>query len=167
MFADEMDMLTVIKWRLTCKTNYYQVMRSLRRSLTKMLDTFVPNPLTFLSILNTNRGVFGGQFALAFVLRDPYMLPNKLDVYVSHGEFKALCASILGDARLCQSIVHQTYTQHTVLDALRSLVSTVLVMQTDRGTAIHIHRSYTVSSTAPITRASCTALSNFVTPQSY
>lgn len=167
MFADEMDMLTIIKWRLTCKTNYYQAMRSLRRSLTRMLDAFVPDPLTFLSILNTNRGVFGGQFALAFVLRDPHMLPNKLDIYVSHSEFKALCASILGDARLSQSIVDRTYTQHTVLDALRSLVSTVLVMQTDRGTAIHIHRSYTVSSTAPITRASCTALSNFVTPHGF
>lgn len=167
MFADEMDMLSIIKWRLTCKTNYYQAMKSLRRALTKMLDHFMPNPLAFLSILDTHRGVIGGEFALAFVLRDLAMLPDRLDMYASHNEFKALCASILGDARLNKTAIHQTYTQHTVLDALRTLVSTVLVIKMGCGPAIHVHRSYTVSSTAPITRASCTALCNFVTPHGF
>lgn len=167
MFADEMDLLSIINWRLTCKANYYQAIGSLRRSLTRMLGKFVPAPLAFLSIIDTNRGVLGGLFALAFILRDPSMLRTRLDVYASHHEFKALCTSLLTDTRINKTIVHHMYKHHTVLDALRTLVPTILIIRTASETTIRVHRSYTSSSTAPVTRAPCTALSNFVTAYSF
>ena len=167
MFADEMDIMSLTQWRLTCKTNYYQAVGSLKQSLTKMLDHFVPNPDFLLRTINKTRSVIGGEFALAFLLRDLSMLPKQLDVYASDYEFTALCTYLLEDPDISRTITQYTRTQNPVLDALRLLVSSVLIIETTKGTSIRIHRSYMASSAAPLSRASCTALSNFITAHGY
>ena len=167
MFADEMDIMTLTQWRRTCKTNYYQAVGSLKRSLTKMLDHFVPSPDLFLRRINDTRSIVGGEFALAFILRDMAMLPKQLDVYASDHEYNAMCASLLEDPDITRMTSQYTCTQNAVLDALRTQISSTLVIETTKGTCIRIHRSYTPSSTAPISRAPCTALSNFITAHGF
>lgn len=163
MFADNMDLLSLTRWRLTCKTNYEQAVSSLRRSLLTMLDPFMSQPLVILDILTQHHSVLGGEFALAFILRDRSLLPTHLDIFCSDYEFNPLCSSILDASAIRKEIKSHEYTDLTILDALRTLISCVLTIHTTRGTTIRVHRSYTTSPTAPISRASCTALSNFVT----
>lgn len=163
MFVDEMDMLDLTRWRLTCRANYHQAVGSLQRSVINMLRPFVLNPLALLDIITKHQAVLGGEFALAFVLRDASMLPMHLDIYASDFEFDHLCTAIMSDDTLRSAFKTHESTNNSVLDALRTLISSTLVITTTRGTTIHIHRSYTISPSAPISRASCTALSNFVT----
>ena len=163
MFADAMDMPSLLKWRLACKANYIQVSSALWRSLLKLLRPFVPIPREFLDILTKYRALIGGEFALSFLLRDPTYLPPKLDVYVSDFEFDSLCDAVLDDPHIRQSIDSYVYTNNTIFDSLRRLISCTLTIRSSSGNIIYIHRSYTTSAVAPITRGSCTALSNFVT----
>ena len=60
-------------------------------------------------------------------------------------------------------IAEHSIINNSVGDALRLLVSRTLVIRTTDGKAIYIHRLYTTSPCAPVSRAPCTALSNFVT----
>ena len=163
MFADNMDILTLTRWRLTCKTNYDQTVVTLRRSLLTMLNAFVPKPVAILNIITQHRSVIGGEFALAFILRDPSIVSSHLDIYSTDYEFSALCSSILDDSALQKVTIRHEYTDLGVIEALRTLVSRVLVVYTSLGTTIRLHCSYTSSATAPLSHASSTALSNFVT----
>ena len=163
MFADNMDLLSLIRWRLTCKTNYEQAVASLRRSLLTMLDPFVPKPVVILDIISLHRSVFGGEFALAFLLHDHSLLPNHLDIYSTDYEFKGLCSSILQATSIQAVITGHQYVDLRPVEALRTLVSRVLLISTSLGTTLRVHCSYTSSATAPLSHALCTALSNFVT----
>lgn len=51
MFADTMDIFTLMMWRLTCKINYDQAVASLRHSLLTMLEAFVHKPVVILEII--------------------------------------------------------------------------------------------------------------------
>ena len=163
MFADKMDLLTLIRWRLTCKTNYDQSVASLRRSLFTMLRPFVPEPSSILSHITRHRSVLGGEFALAFILRDPSLLPAHLDIYSTDYGFSALCSELLEDSTLFCVIVDHEFNNVGALDALRTLVSRTLTIRTSLGTFIRVHRSYTSAATAPLSHTPSTALSNFVT----
>ncbi|KAI1782638.1 hypothetical protein LXA43DRAFT_905165 [Ganoderma leucocontextum] len=160
-------MLTVTQWRLTCKLNYQQASTSLRRSLVNILRAFVPSPHSLLNIVTRHHAVFGGEVALAFMLRDATYVPGHLDIYTSDFEFDAVCDAILDDHCLRELIGYPIYTNNTVFDALCRLVSCTLTICTTQGKIIYIHQSYTSSAVAPISRASCTALSNFVTAFSF
>lgn len=163
LFADNMDLLTLTRWRLTCKANYDQSTASLRRSLTSMLAVFMPKPVAILSHITQYRAVLGGEFALAFLLRDGSLLPTYVDIYSSEFDFGPLCSAILADPSISAVTTNHEYTDVGVVDALRTLITRTLVINTNRGTMIRIHRSYTTSAIAPLTHASSTALSNFVT----
>ena len=163
MFADEMDMLSLIRWRLTCKTNYHQASAALRRTFIHLLNPFVPSPCTLIDIVSKYRGIFGGEFALAFILRDPTYVPQRLEIFSSDFDHDALCDAILDDPSIRMKIAERSIITNSVIDALRLLVSRTLVIRTTGGKTIYVHRSYTNSPCAPVSRAPCTALSNFVT----
>ena len=163
MFADSMDIFTLTMWRLTCKTNYAQAVGSLRRSLLTMLATVIPRPSVILDLVTEHRSVIGGEFALAFILRDPTFIPPYLDVYCSDHHFRPFCSALLESTMLRQDVTSHEFVDLGALDALRTLESRILVVHTSLGTSIRLHRSYTTFATAPISHASCTALSNFVT----
>ena len=163
MFADEMDILTLTRWRLTCKSNYRQATSSLRRSLTTRLDAFVPYSHKLVDIVTEHRAVFGGEFALSFILRDDTYQPNDLEIFASDSSFENLCAAVLDDQPIRDRIERRSFTTHTLFNALRRLVARTLLIKMTSGRTIHIHQSYTASPSAPITRVPCTALSNFVT----
>ena len=59
------------------------------------------------------------------------------------------------------------YIDLGAIAALRTLVSRILVIRTYLGTTIQVHQSYTSAATAPLSHASCTVLSNFVTEYSF
>ena len=167
MFVDAMDMLSLVSWRATCKANYHQACSSLRRYLATLLRPFVPCPHFLIDLVTTSHAVFGGEFALAFVLRDSSYLPTNVDIYAGDFEFDAICDAILDNASIRGIIDNHTYANNTPFDALRQLISCTLTIRTSTGKTIYVHRSYTTSASAPVTRASCTALSNFVTAYSF
>lgn len=162
MFADEMDLLSLTAWRLTCKTNYRQAVSSFRRSLTARLEKFVPYPHTLVDIVNNHHAVFGGEFALSFILREDSYCPNTLEIFAADFMFEKICDAVL-DNRLFQELIERrSYTTNTLFYALRRHIAQSLLIRMTNGSTIYIHQSYTASPTAPITRAPCTALSNYV-----
>ena len=136
MFADEMDMLSLIRWHLTCKTNYHQASAALRRTFIHLLNPFVPCPRTFINVVSKHRGIFGGEFALAFILRDPTYMPKRLEIFSSDFDHDALCDAILDDPSIRTKIAEHSIITNSVLDALRLLVSRTLVIRTLDGKAI-------------------------------
>lgn len=162
-----MDLLSLTRWRATCWTNYYEATSSFKRSLIKLLDPFVPNPQSLIDIVGDHHSIFGGEMALSFVLRDWSYIPQDLEIFASHFDFDALCDAITDDPLISSKIQGRTYVYNTVMRSLRRLVSATLILRMPGGCAILIHRSYTVSASAPLTRSVCTALSNFVTPYGF
>lgn len=128
-----------------------------------MLKPFVSKPFTILAHLTQHRAVFGGEFALAFLLKDTRFLPNHLDVYSADFQFDSLCSAILADPTISKAIQHHEYTDTGMYDGMRTLISRILVISTTLGTTIQIHKSHTSSATAPLAHAPCSALSNFIT----
>ena len=163
MFADSMDLLSLTIWRLTCKANYAHARSSLRRSLVHLLRPFVPNPQYLLDLITKHHALLGGELALAFILRDPTYCPTHLDIFTSDFEFDAVCDAIIDEPSVRDTIEGHIYTNNPPMDAIRRLVACTLTIRTTRALTIYVHRSYTTSAAAPITRAPCTALSNFVT----
>ena len=163
MFVDAMDIVSLTAWRLTCIANYHQACASLRRYLMMLLRIFVPCPQFLAHVITDSHAVFGGELALAFILRDAAYLPTHLEIYVGHSEFEAVC----DDPSIRATIEDHMYTNNAVFDALHQLVSCTLTIRTSLGKTIYVHRSFTTSASAPVTRASCTVLSNFVTAYSF
>lgn len=167
MFADEMDILSLSRWRSTCRFNYRHASSSLRRTLTNRLRPFVPYPHHLVDMVTSSGAVFGGEVALAFLLRNEPYSPSCLEIYASNFQFDKLCASLLDDPDISRRIDKHTFLTNSVFHALRRLVAETLAIHLTNGLTIYVHQSYTCSSSAPITRATCTALSNFVTGHSF
>ena len=139
MFVDAMDIVSLSAWRLTCIANYHQVCGSLRRYLMRMLRIFVPCPQLLADVVTDSHAVFGGEVALAFFLRDPAYLPTHLEIYVGHSEFEAMCDAILDDPNIRATIEDHIYTNNTVFNALRQMVSCTLTIRTSFGRTIYVH----------------------------
>ena len=163
MITDHMDILTLTRWRATCKSNYFQVSASLRRTLLSLLGPFVPFPTDLLDIMRNYRGIFGGEIALSFFLRDPGYKPTALEIYAADFEFMALCDAVLSNTHIRSRILGYDHSLPTIFFAFRRLISQTLHIQLDNGRSIYVHRSYNSSAVAPLSRSLCTALSNFVT----
>ncbi|KAI1782639.1 hypothetical protein LXA43DRAFT_905154 [Ganoderma leucocontextum] len=156
-------MFTLTNWRLTCKTNYHQCSAALRRSLLTLLQPFVPFPSVIVDIIRENHCLLGGEFALSFLLRDPTYKPADLEIYTSDFEFEAVCDAILGDLNIRTQIRAYERSTTTTFATLLRLIAQTLSIRLLNGRSIYIHRSYTTSAAAPLSRTPCTALSNFVT----
>ena len=167
MFADNMDLYTLTTWRSTCKANYYQGSASMRRTLLALLRPFVPFPSTLIDVVKTYHAIFGGEFALSFLLRDELYKPADLEIFTTDFEFEAICNAIWADPHVQRNMRGVRSRTNTVLFTLRRLVSQTFQVQLLNGKSIYIHRSYTSSAASPLTQSSCTALSNFVTPHSF
>ncbi|PIL31873.1 hypothetical protein GSI_06577 [Ganoderma sinense ZZ0214-1] len=167
MFADKMDILSLSNWRSTCRINYAHGSSSLRRTLTSRLRAFVPYPLDFIDLVTTRGGIFGGELALSFVLRTGTFRPSILEIYSSNFCYEKLCEAILDDPAIRVRIEKHTFFTSTLFHALHRLVASTLIIHLANGMSIHVIQSYTCSPFAPISRAPCTALSNFVTAYSF
>ncbi|KAI1786380.1 hypothetical protein LXA43DRAFT_898126 [Ganoderma leucocontextum] len=162
-----MDLFTLTKWRLTCKTNYHQCSAALRRSLLTLLHPFVPFPSALVDIIRKHHCLLGGEFALSFLLRDPAYKPADLEIYTANFEFDAVCDAILGDLNIRSEVRGCERSTSTTFVALLRLIAQTLIIRLVNGKSIYIHQSYTTSPAAPLSRTPCTALSNFVTPHGF
>nr|VWO99878.1 Gamma-butyrobetaine dioxygenase [Ganoderma boninense] len=167
MFADEMDILSLSRWRGTCRTNYHHASFSMRRSLTSRIRAFTPYPQELVDTVTRYGAVIGGELALSFFLRNETYEARCLDIYASHFHFEKLCDELLHSTSLQPHIAQHSVDTHSLYYALRRLVSASLVIRLHNSRVVYVHRSYTCSSSAPLTRAPCTALSNFVTGFSF
>ncbi|KAM5534215.1 hypothetical protein V8D89_012122 [Ganoderma adspersum] len=154
MFADEMDLLLLTAWRWTCKTNYHQAVSLFKHSLTARLDCFVPYLPKLVDIMNDHRTVFGGEFALAFIVRDDSYHHKTLEIFI--GDF-------MFDPPIRDRIDRQWHMTHTLFFALPHLIAQTLLICMKNGYTIYMHQSFTPSVVAPVTHTPCTVLSNFVT----
>ena len=80
--VQRMDMRTLLSWRATNRRNYVDTCHELRTSLEYLLADFVPSPAALLTLLSRTRGVLAGELAIRYILRDPSVLPQSLDIYL-------------------------------------------------------------------------------------
>lgn len=161
MIADELDIKTLCQWRATCKQNYTQGTASLRRSLMKTLNPFVPNPSSFVDLVKTQEALIGGEVALAFILRDSSYSARDLEIFATPLRFGELCDAVLkdlGDVRVRTT----SRVEHSIPFALQRLISITFQVELSNGRSIHIHSSFTCTAVAGIARTITTALSNYV-----
>ena len=92
---DQMDMRTILAWRHTCHDNYSHTCVAFRRRLKDLLKLFFPCTAPFLRALSDCQGVLGGEFALAYILRDWNFLPSTIDVFLPEPWFHIFLETIL------------------------------------------------------------------------
>ena len=69
----------------------------MRRTLLALLRPFVPFPSTLIDVVKTYHAIFGGEFALSFLLRDESYKPADLEIFTTDFEFEAICNAIRAD----------------------------------------------------------------------
>ncbi|PIL31874.1 hypothetical protein GSI_06578 [Ganoderma sinense ZZ0214-1] len=167
MFADNMDILTVARWRAMCRINYAHGTSSLRRTLTNRLRAFVPSPHAFVDLVTSHGGIFGGEVALSFFLRLDSYRPSFVEIYSSNYNYEKLCEAILDDPSISARIKTHSFFTNTHSHAIHRLVASSLNIHLSNGLSILVHQSYTCSPFAPMSRTPSTALSNFVSRYSF
>lgn len=163
MIADEMDIHSVCQWRATCQETYVHASSSLQRSLITRLRAFVPRPHELIKIVTQHGALFGGEVALSYLLRQDSYQASHLEIFASNFQYDRLCDAILDDTGFQDVLNGHAFVTSSILHALRRLIAETMVLNLHNGKTIYVHQSYTPSPSAPITRAPCTALSNFVT----
>ena len=167
LFADEMDLQSLSNWRTTCHHNYMHGTSSLRRTLTRRIHAFTLDPSRLVTAVTEHSAVFGGEIALSFMLRTDAYRPACIEIFTGRFQFESLCDAILDDPAVQARMETHSFLTHTLFHALRRLVAQTLVIHLTKGMAIYVYQSYTSSPVAPISRAVCTAFSNFVTGYGY
>lgn len=167
MLADAMELHPLCLWRRTSISNYHHACASLRRTLASGVRQFLSTPQTFVKLVQKHNAVFGGRIALSFIHRVERYTLSLLDLYVSRSGYEPLRDAII-DYLDIQGVVHShIITRNKPSHIRRYLVVETLVIQLTTGKSIHVHQSYNESPCAPITRAPCTALSNFVSAHGF
>ena len=162
-----MDILSLLRWRQTCTAHYTHSTAALKRSLTKLVNPFLSHPVALLQLITHFRAVIGGEVALGYILRDEGFQPKTLEIYTSAYFHGLLCRTMLSHPDICPDIAqantinppHQFKLQHDIVETLQITLS--------NGRRIYVHCSSTASPLSPIARAPCTALINYVTPESF
>lgn len=167
IITDHLDISSLMRWRQTCTINYSHSTASLRRSLTVIMNPFLSRPTILLQIITQFKGVIGGEVALAYIRRDLKFQPRTIEICASTSLHEPLCIAILSHPELlpdiaCADVITPRYPYSLRRDIVESLRIRLRNDQT-----IYIHRSSTESPLSPIARASCTALMNYVSPDSF
>ena len=162
MFTDHMDILTLTRWRATCRTNYQQAVKSLHRSVMKQLNPFIPSPSAITDIVTTHGALFGGEFALCFLLRDPAYRPETLEIFVSSHQYTELVTAVFDDPRIQPYITGHAYSIYPMALALKRMILQTLQICLASGRSVYIHCSLSSTAAAGIVRSPTTAVTNYV-----
>ncbi|KAI1782576.1 hypothetical protein LXA43DRAFT_905390, partial [Ganoderma leucocontextum] len=167
MIADAMDLPSLIHWKATCRTAYAQAVSSQRRSLSRLIAPFVPNPHILIDLLPQFRAFLGGEVALAFLLRDPNFHPTAIDIFCNIFQFDTLCSALLHHSTLRTLIEHHEIVNHPSSFFSPREVVQYLHIRFVNGRSIYVHRSTSISASSPVIRAPNTGLMNYVTPYGF
>ena len=162
MFVDEMDLLTLTRWRATCRINYAQSVRSLHRTVMQQLSPFVPSPSVITDLITTHNALIGGEFALCFLLRDSSYRPQVLELFASGHEYPALVSAFLTHPRIQPYIKSHTYSSYPMALALERMMLQTLHVCLASGCSVYLHCSISSAAVAGIVRSPNTALANYI-----
>ena len=167
VLIDNMDLETLMQWKLACRASLSEVNRGLRRTLHDMILRFLPRPKEFLRILTECHALIGGVFALAFMLRDPTVAVKNLDLYTSEMWFQVLLEYLVYSPFISHHTIFNGISHCTVGYRRKRTIRRRAFFVTSTGLHIQIHESCTVSACSPIAGSWTTALMNFVTENSF
>lgn len=128
---------------------------------------FVSHPEAILAFITQSKAVIRGEFALAFLLREPGFSPTRLDIYVGESMFSRMVQQALHDPSIAFHLVFEHFLMSTGAFAHTRDIRRSAMFHTLKGGRVYIHESVTVSPLSPITRTWCTGLTNFLTEFSY
>ena len=167
LIVDQMDLPSLLAWRITCAVNYAHATAALKRSLTSAINPFMSYPHALLGIISRYSAVIGGEVALAFIRRHQSFQPQTLEIFASVSLYEPLCHELLSDSRITVDVISTTSaTARYPYNQQRDILETTqIVLRSTR--TIYIRQSSTLSPLSPIVRSICTAMANFVTPHSF
>ncbi|KAI0681619.1 hypothetical protein C8Q76DRAFT_637574 [Earliella scabrosa] len=154
-------------WRQVCRASRAQTTAALRRTLDNLLMRFLPTSRELLRLVTECHAFLGGEFALSFLLRDPRLQPNSLEVFTSDGWFHTftdyLKYSPFVSPHLKFRGIGLFIRPHSQIREVRRYASFLA----RSGREIRVYESDSLSALTPITRSWCTALVNYVTETSF
>ncbi|PIL26485.1 hypothetical protein GSI_12243 [Ganoderma sinense ZZ0214-1] len=162
-----MDIVTLLAWRSTSRANYVDACREMHTSLSAILQSFVPNPDVLLGLITDCRALLSGQLALAYLLRDPAVVPYSVDIYVGDLWFDKFMDRFHSTPDLNDyESAYTMLTHHPAFTASRHITHTVeLYLSTGR--TIFVHASASVSACHALVCSPTSAGFTFITAQCF
>lgn len=167
MFTDLLDIVAIQQWRAACRATYAHATRSLRRTLTRLLLRFVPQPGALLSILSRFRGAIGGITAIAFLLRDAGLRCNVLQIYTASRMYVPFVEGLRRCPSNSKAIAHIHVGKVTRTFMAQRDINAFASIQLVNGLHIIVYRSCTITPLSGIVLGGSSALMNFVTEHSF
>ena len=161
------DMLSLLTWRRTCRSNYTAVSHELHSNRLNLLARFLPDPGAFLTQLTLCGGLIVGEAALSYVLRDPSICCVTLEVAIANTFFlcfTTLLRDLLEDGGSLQTVMHKTVP--AALAEQRN-VSHLVEYRLSSGLVVVIYESATASACSVIAGMWTSALMNFLTEYTF
>ncbi|KAI0698763.1 hypothetical protein C8Q76DRAFT_802837 [Earliella scabrosa] len=164
--ADNMDTPTLVAWRACSSTTYEHACESLSHRLHALVKLFTPKSARLLRLVTQTHTVIGGEFALAHVLGDRSIIPDRLDIFASDEAFHTTVHALMRSPSLSPLLSFLGVRPFTRGYASHRGVDRVAIFAACRKRLILVHHSNDHNSFSPITREWTTALFNFVTEYS-
>ncbi|KAI0745195.1 hypothetical protein C8Q76DRAFT_607149 [Earliella scabrosa] len=162
-----MDIETAIRWRAVCRALYEEVTSALYRERLAILEKFVSSPTVFLHLLTKFRAVIGGIAAVAFVLRDPSIQSDILQIYVGNTAFQGFVDAV-------QAAEHQAGVRLSLQPtgippqfSRERHITCVATFRLRNKRSIIVYRSSIMTGSSIIARSVSSALMNYVTEHTF
>ncbi|KAI0683477.1 hypothetical protein C8Q76DRAFT_570349, partial [Earliella scabrosa] len=117
--------------------------------------------------LSDCQAVIGGEFALAYILRDHCVKPTRLEVFVSQTWYNIFVENLDLYPCVCTCLTPLHAADSTPEFRQQRDVRRVSPFITTSGLSLWVYESDSISPTSPISRTFCSALMNFVTEYSF
>lgn len=155
--------MTLLAWRTTSRSNYYEVTHELRTHLHRLLADFVPAPKSLLNLITRNRALLSGEVAIQYLLRDYSQPPLSLDIHVGSVYYDTFITALHEDPDIFGFAATSNTAHYPLAFITVRHVTTTHTLTLIDGRSIRIHSSSTISASHSMAAALTTAGITFLT----
>ncbi len=165
--ADLCDIPTLLAMRASCTTLNSHASAILNSEKIALMEHYHEQQEVIWRHLDSARAVVGGLAALSFVLREPRVLPEAMDVYVTPLQGEHLEQWLEEDEELHMNLSTTVVWTTANPEAGRRHITRTTTFPTGNGRFIHIHTATSHSALEPIVSTGVTALMNWVSARAF
>ena len=159
------DLPTILRWRMTSRTDFWVANSVLRDRFRQLVKPFVGDVVAFSDIIKRHGAVISGSLALYYFVPGENWSPNDMDIYVSYDEFPNFLRAVENHPSL--RFAPSTHPPDATICASDSLdIVEVRRYTTPTARAVDVIRSRRSNSVSPLVAFWTSLLVNYVTPDS-
>ncbi len=168
MIAENLDVASLLAFQRVCHNSYTIATSVLSSDRCRLVKHYIPQVNLLLDHMRRHRAVIGGLAALAFVLRDPSLFPDTLDLFVPGRTTGPLCEQAFRDDPefhlLPEGVIDRS---DTAGESLHRSVAREVTYRTPNGRFIKLHIAEKDTALEPIVTSWTSALVNYVGADSF